>query len=157
MLVICLFLLQTMLLQADGQMLTSTLEVGSRFACPDDTRVTFTCTVEEASSLRWVADPFISASNPITFLANNPPGTGIVRDSFSAQLTVVSQVNLLLANLTSTLSISDVSILNGATVEIQCIEPPEAPVTSNLSVEGEMNNARVYNSGDFNHAVHVSI
>lgn len=128
----------------DGTTLDSTLERdGLRFACPD-TMVTFTCTVEEARRLEWVADPFISESNPVTFLTSNVPGTLRVEDPFTANLTEVSPVNLLRANLTSDLSIENVNAsVFGNTVVIQCTDQ-ETTATSNLTVAGELSNGDNY-------------
>lgn len=119
--------------------MTSTLDGDSRFACSNDT---FTCTVEAASRLQWVATPHISASNPITFTPSSQTGTSRIRDPFCATLTEVSQVNLLSANFTSVLSIENVANLRGNTVVIQCIGLGD-PAQSNLTVEGETSNGLV--------------
>lgn len=131
----------------DGTVLTSNLEMnGYRFACSGE-NVTFICKVEEARNLRWVAVPFINVSDSINFLARNDAGTSVIRGSFSALLTEVSRRNNLFANLTSTLSIEDVSnILRSSTIGIQCSDQ-ENTETSNLTVEGKMSIGRFISSG----------
>lgn len=120
--------------------MTSSLE--ARFACPGDS-ATFSCAVEEASSLRWIAVPFINVSNSVTFTPRDSVGDGAIRTPFTAFLTSVSALNPLSANLTSDLYINDVSRLGSdTTVTIQCIDPTNT-AAANLSVESKLNNNSV--------------
>lgn len=132
-----LFLMKMYIFFADGAMLACSLRP-DQFACPGDSS-TCSCTGEEVGRLRWVAAPFVPMANPITFAASDPVQDSEIRGPFTAVLTSVSQVNPLVANLTSTLYVANVSQLGNDTIAIQCIDPGNA-ATANLSVEGKFNN-----------------
>ena len=73
--------------------LTSSVEQdGRQAACPGEV-VTFTCMVNEASRLRWIAEPFIPKSDPIDFISVATAGAMAVDDSGQFRAVLVSIVH----------------------------------------------------------------
>ena len=102
--------------------LTSSVELnGRQAACPREV-VTFTCTVTDSASLRWIAEPFINRSNPITFVVSSAPGDMAVDNSgqFRAVLTSLSVAQSgLFGDLASELTVTATETLGGTVV--QCL------------------------------------
>ena len=102
--------------------LTSSVEQdGRQAACPGEV-VTFTCMVNEASRLRWIAEPFIPQSDPIDFISAATAGAMAVDDSGQFRAVLVSIVHteggLSDFNSKLTVTASGSGTLSGT--EIQC-------------------------------------
>ena len=117
--------------------LTSSVEeAGRQVACPGEV-VTFTCMVTDGSSLRWIAEPFINGSNPITFAVSSAPGDMGVDGSelFRATLTSVSQSGIF-GDLTSDLTVTASETLGGTVV--QCLATSTILMSKTLTLAGAM-------------------
>ena len=105
--------------------LTSCVEQdGRQAACPGEV-VTFTCVVTEAGGLQWIAEPFISQSDPVTFTIIN--ANGETRDP-------VAQIHIILAdvspasddrlrNFISILTVSNATALSGTAIHCNGGDP----------------------------------
>ena len=91
--------------------------------------VTYTCTVTQAGTLDWTAEPFIRDSNRLQFTITTPLQNGVIAcgDSTStvqcadldyrATLTSVGPVQSGFASMTSTLSFTASAKVNGTVVQ----------------------------------------
>ena len=117
--------------------LTSSVELnGRQAACPREV-VTFTCMVTDSPGLRWIAEPFISPSDPITFVVSSAPGNMAVDGSgqFRAVLTSLSVAQSdLIGDLTSELTVTASETLGGTVV--QCLATTTILMSITLTLAG---------------------
>ena len=114
----CHFLLLG-LASAQTVTLTSSVEQdGRQVVCPGEV-VTFTCMVNEASRLRWIAEPFIPQSDPIDFISAATAGAMAVDDSGQFRAVLVSVVHTEggLSDFNSRLT---VTASGSGSLEVQC-------------------------------------
>ena len=93
----------------------------SLYVCPQESSVKFHCNGSEITSIAWIAEPYITASNPIRYSAGQiATGSHPVFHSgyFVANLTTLNRsgTNVHVADLTSELTVSTSGVINGTTV-----------------------------------------
>ena len=107
------------LVSAQTVTLTSSVEQdGRQAACPMEV-VTFTCRVTEAGSLGWIAEPFISQSDPAVF--SSVSSEGEIRNPTALIHIVLDDISPAsdprLRNFISTLTVSDSTALEGTVIQ----------------------------------------
>ena len=149
-----LYLYPQGLMSAQTVTLTSSVEQdGRQAACPREV-VTFTCMVNEATRLRWIAEPFIPQSDPITFVSAATAGAMAVDDSgqFRAVLVSIVLIGGGLSDFNSRLTVtaSGSGSLNGT--EIQCSGRQSFSPSRTLIIAGTYNTLyrRNYARNNFN-------
>ena len=121
------------LAEAQTVSLTSSVEQdGRQAACPGEV-ISFTCTLAGDVGIRWVADPFISQSQPIDFaIHTDTNGISQERGEFHVILNTVTMLSYLHANFTSTLTVRVSDSLDG--IVVQCTVPYEGGPLSSRSI-----------------------
>ena len=119
----CVFSSSVILALASAQTtvtLTSSVEqAGRQAACPGE-EVTFTCTVTDAGALRWIAEPHINQSEPVTF-AGISATAGETRDPTAQIHIVLDDVSPgsdpRLRDYVSTLTVRNSTALSGTVIQ----------------------------------------
>ena len=117
--------------------LTSNVEQDGRQAACLGEEVTFTCMVTDGPSLRWIAEPFINTSDPITFVTSAAPEDIDMDNSglFRAILINITQSGLF-GNFTSELTVTASETLEGTV--IQCLATAAILMSKTLTLAGTM-------------------
>ena len=123
----------------DGILTSSVEENGRNAACLGEV-VIFTCMVQEATGVEWRSEAF---TNPIVFVVGtHSQGDTMTRGDFHAVLTieVADPVNpMTLADLTSTLTVTATSEVNGTVVEcIAVTATGDIDDSKTLRITGEL-------------------
>ena len=121
--------------------------VGMRQACPGE-MVTYTCTVNQGADLEWIVEPFINRSTRVQFLlSSTPTGTSLNCTNqcedfdFVANFTNIANpmtvVSANVADMTSTLTFTATTRLNGTVVQCSGTTADEFPINNRtISVAG---------------------
>ena len=124
--------------------------MGMRQACPGE-MVTYTCTVTQGAFLDWIVEPFLPTTAPIQFTStaatdsswncNNVVTVSCSVFNFVATLTATVNPNVVmsttLVDMTSTLTFSAASRLNGTVVQCRGSTAVGFPIVNNsLNIAG---------------------
>ena len=124
--------------------------VGMRQACSGE-MVTYTCTVNQGFALDWIVEPFLPTSARIQFTSTTPTGSRLDCNSvasvrcedfdFMATLTNTANPTVVfattLADMTSTLTFTATTRLNGTVVQCRGTTAAGFPITNtSLNVAG---------------------
>ena len=104
-------------------------QAGRQAACPGD-EVIFTCNVTDGGALRWIAEPHITQSDPVTFAGGAT--TGETRDPTAQIHIVLDEVSPgsvpIVRDFVSTLTVRNSTALSGT--EIQCSSEVSTGITT---------------------------
>ena len=115
--------------------------VGMRGVCPGE-MVTYTCTVTQGVVLDWIVEPFLPRSARIQFTSTDTIGRSFDCNdiaalqcadfNFVATLTNIANPTASVADITSTLTVTATSRLNGTVVQCRGTTADATPMNSNI-------------------------
>ena len=120
--------------------------MGMRGTCPGE-RVTYTCTVTQGAVLEWIVEPFLPDSALIQFTRTDTIGRSFDCNdvtalqcadfNFVATLTDIANPSTSVADITSTLTFTATSTLNGTVIQCRGVTANATPMNSSThSVAG---------------------
>ena len=128
-----------------------TIVLDSSVACPGE-MVTYTCTVKQGAILDWIVEPFLNGSTRIRFLLSSTPiGSSVDCNNvaavqcedfnFAATFTNISNpmtiMSATVADMTSTLTFTATTRLNGTVVQCRGTTAEEFPIANRtLNIAG---------------------
>ena len=120
--------------------------MGMRGTCPGEI-VTYTCTVNQGGFLEWIVEPFLPDNDPIQFTRTDTIGRSFDCNdvtalqcadfNFVATLTDIANPSTSVADITSTLTFTATSTLNGTVIQCRGVTANATPMNSSThSVAG---------------------
>ena len=111
-------------------------QAGRQAACPGE-EVTFTCVVTDGAGLRWIAEPHITQSSPVTFSARDATA-GETRDPTAQIHIVLDEVSpgsvAQVRDFVSTLTVRNSTALSGTVIQCSNGIATTVPANSILMV-----------------------
>ena len=113
--------------------------MGMRGTCPGE-MVTYTCTVNQGAVLEWIVEPFLPDNDPVQFTrtdtigrrfdCNDVTALQCADFNFVATLTDIANPSTSVADVTSTLTFTATSTLNGTVIQCRGVTANATPMNS---------------------------